>query len=135
MGDRLANEIQRCKMSFYDDNPAPGAENQIQFDDSLHQQKLEQVQSARYLGIVTPDHLDWGQHSSEISSQATKTMCFLQRNLALVHRHTKEAAYKTLVRPQLEYAELFDIPIIKLGFNLRGLTNGFLYLWLAVLVF
>ena len=33
-----------------------------------------------------------------------KTLGFLRCNLALAHRHTKEVAYKTLVRPQLEYA-------------------------------
>ena len=79
-------------------------ENQIQFEYSLHQQRLEQVQSAKYLGITITDNLDWGQHVSEISSKATKTMGFLRRNLALAPRHTKEVAYKTLVRPQLEYA-------------------------------
>ena len=31
-------------------------------------------------------------------------MGFLRHNLALAPRHTKEVAYKTLVRPQLEYA-------------------------------
>ena len=31
-------------------------------------------------------------------------MGFLLRNLALAPRHTKEVAYKTLLRPQLEYA-------------------------------
>ena len=31
-------------------------------------------------------------------------MGFLRRNLALAPRYTKEVAYKTLVRPQLEYA-------------------------------
>ena len=31
-------------------------------------------------------------------------MDFLLRNVAFVHRHTKEVAYKTLVRPQLGYA-------------------------------
>ena len=41
---------------------------------------------------------------SEILCKATKTMGFLRRNLALAPRHTKEVAYKTLVRPQLEYA-------------------------------
>ena len=51
------------------------------------------------------DDLDWGQHISESSSKATKTIGFLRRNLALAPRHTKEVEYKTLVRPQLEYAE------------------------------
>ena len=44
------------------------------------------------------------EHVSEISSKATKTLGFLWRNLALAHQHTKEVAYQTLVRPQLEYA-------------------------------
>ena len=79
-------------------------QNQIQFEYSLHQQRLEQVQSAKYLGITITDNLDCGQHVSEISCKATKTMGFLRRSLALAPRHTKEVAYKTLVRPHLEYA-------------------------------
>ena len=76
----------------------------IQFEYTLHQQRLEQVKSAKYLGITISDDLDWGQHISEISSKATKTLGFLRRNLAFAPRHTKEVAYKTLVRPKLEYA-------------------------------
>ena len=72
-------------------------DKQILFDYPLHQQKLEQVQSAKYLGLTITDNLDWGQHVSEISCKATKTMGFLCRNLALAPRHTKEVAYKTLV--------------------------------------
>ena len=79
-------------------------DNHILFDYTLHQQKLEQVQSAKYLGITITENLDWGQHVSEICCKATKTMGFLRRNLALTPRHTKEVAYKTLVRPQFEYA-------------------------------
>ena len=66
----------------------------IQFDYTLHQQRLEQVQSAKYLGLTITDDLDWGQHISEISAKATKTMGFLRRNLAFAPR----------VRPRLEYA-------------------------------
>ena len=76
----------------------------IQFDYTLHQQRLEQVQSAKYLGLTITDNLDWGQHISEISAKATKTMGFLRPNLAFAPRHTKEVAFKTLVRPKLEYA-------------------------------
>ena len=80
--------------------------NQIQFDYSLHEQILEQVRSAKYLGLTITDDLEWGQHVSEISCKATKTLGFLRRSLALAPRQTKEVAYKTLVRPQLEYAAL-----------------------------
>ena len=76
----------------------------IQFDYTLHQQRLEQVQSAKYIGITSSDDLDWGQHISEISAKATKTLGFLRRNFAFAPRHTKEVAYKTLDRPKLEYA-------------------------------
>ena len=79
--------------------------NQIHFNYSLHQQvHLEHVRSAKYLGLTITDDLEWGQHISEISCKATKTLGFLRRNLALAPRHTKEVAYKTLVRSQLEYA-------------------------------
>ena len=78
--------------------------NQMHFVYSLHQQTLEQVRSAKYLGLTITDDLEWGQHISEISCKATKTLGFLRLNLALAPRHTKEVAYKTLVRPQLEYA-------------------------------
>ena len=76
----------------------------IQFDYTLHQQRLEQVQSAKYLGITISDDLDWSQHIPEISAKATKTLGFLRRNLAFAPRHNKEVAHNTLVRPKLEYA-------------------------------
>ena len=82
-------------------------DNQILFDYSLHQQRLEQVQSAKYLGITITDNLDWGQHVLEISSKATRTIGFFRRNLALAPGHTKEVAYKTLVRPQVECAATY----------------------------
>ena len=90
----------------------------ILFDYTLHQQKLEQVQSAKYLGITITDNLAWGQHVSEISCKATKTMGFLQRNLALAPRHTKEVAYKTLVQPQL-VQHLFGIPVTNFRFKIH----------------
>ena len=66
---------------------------------------MSQVRSAKYLGLTITDDLEWGQHISEISCKATKTLRFLRRNLALAPWHTKEVAYKILVRPQLEYAD------------------------------
>ena len=62
--------------------------------------------------------MDWGQHVSEISFKATKTLGFLHRNLAFAPRSsTKEVAYKTLVRPKLEYAAPIWSPHLKLQIN------------------
>ena len=97
------------QMKFTEGAPAPPwvprhpHDKQIHFDYSLHQ-KMEHVQSAKYLGITITDDLDWGQHISEVSCKATNTLGFLRCNLVLATGHTKEDAYKTLVRPQHEYA-------------------------------
>ena len=64
--------------------------------------------------VSITDNLDWGQHISEIACKTTKTIGFLQRNLALAPKNTKEVAYKTLVRPQLEYAAPVWILTMKL---------------------
>ena len=63
------------------------------------------------------DNINWGQHVSEISSKATKTLGFLRRNLAFAPKSTKEVVYKTLVRPKLEYAAPIWSPYSKLKIN------------------
>ena len=90
---------------------------QILFDYSLHNQTLENVQPAKYLGITITDNMDWRQHVSEISSKATKTLGFLRRNLAFAPMSTKEVAYKTLVRPKIEYVVPIWSPHSKLQNN------------------
>ena len=70
----------------------------------LHNQVLENVPSAKYLGVTITDDLEWGQHINNITSKATKTLGFLRRNLAFAPKDIKAAAYKAVVRPQLEYA-------------------------------
>ena len=42
-----------------------------------------------------------GQHITDISSNAAKTLDFLCRNLPFAHTNTKEVVYKPLVRPIL----------------------------------
>ena len=89
--------------------------NQIHFSYSLHQRTLEQVRSAKYLGLTITDDLEWGQHISEISCKATKILGFLRRSLALAPRHTKEVAYtKHWFVLSLSMQLLFGIPIMKL---------------------
>ena len=44
-----------------------------------------------------------GQHITDISSNAAKTLGFICRNLLFAHTNTKEVVYKPLVRPILQY--------------------------------
>ena len=53
------------------------------------------------------------EYISDISSKETKTLGFFRRNLAFPPRSTKEVAYKTLVRPKLEYAAAIWSPYCK----------------------
>ena len=100
-GWRMEFSVARCCSVGVTRRPPGG---HVQFDCTLHQQGLEQVQSARCLGITISDDLGWGQRVSWVSSRATRTLGFLRRNLAFAPRHTGEVAYKTLVRPGLECA-------------------------------
>ena len=80
------------------------AGNIINHDYLLNGQTLEVVDSTKYLGVTFNSNLDWSTHISNVSSKATRTLGFLRRNLAFAPQQTKAMAYKTLVRPQVEYA-------------------------------
>ena len=86
----------------------------IQFEYTLHQQRLEQVQSAKYLGITISDDLDWGQHISEISSKATKTLGFLGAIWPLHLGTLRKLHTKHWFVLSSSMQHLFGIPIMKL---------------------
>ena len=48
---------------------------------ALHNHVLENISSAKYLGIKITDDLECGQHINEITSKATKTLGFLRKEL------------------------------------------------------
>ena len=64
---------------------------------------LQEVPSYTYLGVDISKDLTWNSHVDRISSKANRTLGFLRRNLYLCPPHIKDMAYKTLVRPILDY--------------------------------
>ena len=62
------------------------------------------VSSAKYLGVTISDHLSWSTHIDNITKSANQTLGFLKRNIRAHNKDLKSVAYKTMVRPQLEYA-------------------------------
>ena len=70
----------------------------------LHGHTLESLKSAKYLGCTISSDLKWNEHIKNICTKANKTIGFLKRNLNINNTTIKETAYKSLVRPTLEYA-------------------------------
>ena len=56
----------------------------------------------RILGRTSP--AIWGSHIDWITCTAYKTLGFVKRNIRTKMSGVRQAAYTTLVRPQLEYA-------------------------------
>ncbi|KAK3106955.1 hypothetical protein FSP39_003887 [Pinctada imbricata] len=71
---------------------------------TLHGHVLEHVTSAKYLGLNITSDLRWGEHIFNVCNKANRTIGFLRRNLNISSTSVKENAYKTLVRPIVEYA-------------------------------
>ena len=59
---------------------------------------------AKYLDKTILQNMNRGQHNSDKTSKATKTLGLLHSNLAFAPKRAKEVAYKTLVCPKMEYA-------------------------------
>ena len=69
----------------------------------LHGVLLEAVPAAKYLVDIS-ENLPWNTHISRISKKSKQTLGFLKRNIKIHQEDLKATAYKTVVRPQLEYA-------------------------------
>ena len=71
---------------------------------TIHGHTLEEVDSAKYLGVTLHRTLNWNEHIQNITNKANRTRAFLQRNMQAAPQRTKEICYQALVRPILEYS-------------------------------
>ena len=76
----------------------------INYNYTLHGQVLQHVYKAKYLGVTIQSDLKWHRHVTNITKKANRTLGFLRRNLNINSTSVQEQAYKSLVRPSLEYA-------------------------------
>ena len=70
----------------------------------LHNVELESASAAKYLGVTNADDLSLSPHIDNTTKKANQTLGFLKRNIRVHNKDLKSVAYKTLVRPKLEYA-------------------------------
>ena len=80
----------------------------IHASNTLEGTDLENVESIKYLGVTITSDLRWNTH---VCTKAHRTLRFLRRNLYTCPKEVKEAAYKGLVYPVLDYgSSVWDPP-------------------------
>ena len=67
---------------------------------------LKNVPSNPYLGLEISHDLKWHSHVNNITSKASRTLGFLQRNLQHCTKDCRRTAYLSLVRSTLEYGSI-----------------------------
>ena len=76
---------------------------QINASYTLELTDLANVESIKYLGKTIISDLRWNTHVSNVCTKGNRTLGFLRRKLYSCLQEVKEAAYKGLVRPVLDY--------------------------------
>lgn len=74
------------------------------FDYSLDKNPVTRTNSYKYLGILLTPNLSWSAHIEKVTAKASRTLGYLKRNLRDAPAITRQIAYQTFVRPQLEFA-------------------------------
>ena len=82
------------------------------FDYKLGSSILNETDGHHYLGVYITNNLTWNKNI-QITSKANQTLGFVTRNLYSCSQHTKEAAYRTLVRQLVEYSSAVWDPYTK----------------------
>ena len=90
---------------------------------TLYGETLDSVSSSKYLGVSLNDRLTWNDHIQNTVTSANKTMGFLRRNIRTKDQGIREVAYKTLVRPKLEYSSPVWSPLTKSNINRIEMTQ------------
>ena len=70
----------------------------------LHGQILESVGGSKYLGVEICSNLTFNNHIQKLCTSANRSLGFIKRNIRTKFPTICEMAYKTLVRPLVEYS-------------------------------
>ena len=75
----------------------------VKYNYFIHNVKLLEVESAKYLGVIIDNKLKWQKQNTNVCRKANSLLSFLQRNLYNCPLNVKNTCYKAIVRPVLEY--------------------------------
>ena len=97
----MGYEIPTCQMQH--DATDKKTFKKIQASYTLEGIVLENVDNIKYLCVTITNNLKWNTHISNICYKANRTLGFLMRTIFSCPQNVKEAAYKGMVCPILEY--------------------------------
>ena len=99
LGKEMGYEISTCQLQY----DANNKETDQNVSYTLEGMVLENVENIKYLGVTITNDLRWNTHISNVCTKANRTLGCLRQNLYACPQEVKEATYKGLVRPVLEY--------------------------------
>jgi len=77
---------------------------------SLGDQKILEASCCKYLGIITRNYLNWADQVNYTVQKAWKALHFVMHIVKNGNKNMKSLAYKSLVRPILEYGAVCWYP-------------------------
>ena len=89
----------------------------------MHGQVLESSAGSKYLGVEISSNLSFKGHIQNITTSASRSHGFLKRNIRSKNPELREMAYKTLVRPLVEYSSSVWSPYTKSNIARLGMIQ------------
>jgi len=89
----------------------------------MNGEKVWSVSNAKYLGVTLDKHLTFNDHIKKIVNKANQVKGFLQRNIGSCPAKVKEACYKSMIRPMVEYSCAAWLPFTNTNINLIDLVQ------------
>ena len=96
---QMSFNVQKCMYLRITNKLHPYAHDYFMND--IH---IQQVDHAKYLGVIIDKNLTWSEHVKKAVNKANSVRGFLQQNLTKCPLPIKSSCYLSLVRPILEYA-------------------------------
>lgn len=85
----------------------------LNFAYTLDNNEIGKSNHVKYLGVTLTSNLSWETHIEAVCSKAQGKLAFLRRKLRNAPPAMKLTAYKSLIRPALEYADIIWDPYQK----------------------
>ena len=95
----MAFNISKCNVL----SVTNATKHKIEANYEMDGKPLNNINSTLYLGVTISRKLQWKEHIDVTCSAATRMLGFLRRNLSRCPQNIKEKAYKSAIRPKLEY--------------------------------